>query len=298
MPDPGIRGPFLHFRGASIVFRFGVRINPTCMGPKEAGQHMRDGVVIVTGANRGIGREIAHAFANEGATVVLAARSVETLERVREELTQKGAQAVAVSADVSVQSDVERLVDAAWSIRGRIDVLVNNAGIAGPTVSITELRPEDWHAVLDSNLTSCYLCCRAVVPHMIKQRFGRIINISSISGKRPLAFSRRPIPRAGGEPHGLGAPGPSRGCRVRCPLFGVAVGRVRDRTCPGSRRRIPRWRSGPCAPIGARAGKKFAVCGELRTDLTNTGFGGFACVLPGVFWPRSLHLQPDKREWG
>lgn len=149
---------------------------------------MRDFVVIVTGADRGIGREIAHAFAKLGASVVLAARSVESLELVRGELARIGAQAVAVQTDVTVDSDVQNMVATALELRGRIDVLVNNAGIAGPTVPIADLGPEDWHRVLDSNLTSCYLCCHAVVPHMIRQRFGRIINISSISGKRPLPF--------------------------------------------------------------------------------------------------------------
>lgn len=144
--------------------------------------------VIVTGAGRGIGKAIALAFARQGARLVLAARSERELEQAAREVREAGGAALAVPADLTRPEDVQRVVTACIEAYGRVDVLVNNAGGAGATAGVTDLALSDWHAVLDSNLTSAFLGTQAVVPHMARQGSGRIINFSSVAGKNGLPF--------------------------------------------------------------------------------------------------------------
>ncbi len=136
-------------------------------------------VAIVTGSARGIGREIALRLAEAGATVVVS--DVADAEPVAEEIRKMGGQSLAVVTDVTSASDVAGLVERASGEYGRIDILVNNAGIARDQL-LMRMSDEDWEAVLNVNLKSVFLCTRAVLRHMVRQRWGRIISISSIVG--------------------------------------------------------------------------------------------------------------------
>ncbi|NJR67944.1 MAG: 3-oxoacyl-[acyl-carrier-protein] reductase [Synechococcales cyanobacterium CRU_2_2] len=146
-------------------------------------QRLSGKVALVTGASRGIGRAIALALAAEGAKIVVNyARSSEAAEAVVQEIVAGGGEAIAQPADVSQEDQVEALVKATQDQWGRIDVLVNNAGITKDNL-LLRMKPADWSAVIDLNLTGVYLCTRAVSKLMLKQKSGRIINISSIVGE-------------------------------------------------------------------------------------------------------------------
>lgn len=141
-------------------------------------------VAIVTGGGRGIGRAITLAFAEQGANLVICGRTFSLLEGVSQEAQQLGAAIMPVKTDVSVESDVENMVAQAVRRFGRIDVLVNNAGVPGPLGLITDLTREAWDEVISINLTGLVLCSRAVLRHMMKQGKGNIINVSSGAGTR------------------------------------------------------------------------------------------------------------------
>lgn len=146
-------------------------------------QQLQGKVAIVTGASRGIGRATALALAAEGAQVVVNyASSSGAAESVVEEITAMGGQAIAIMADVSKVDQVDALIDATMEKWGRIDVLVNNAGITRDTL-LLRMKPEDWQAVIDLNLTGVFLCTKAVSKIMLKQRSGRIVNITSVAGQ-------------------------------------------------------------------------------------------------------------------
>jgi 3-oxoacyl-[acyl-carrier protein] reductase len=136
-------------------------------------------VALVTGSARGIGREIALKLAEVGATVVVS--DVADAEPVAEEIRGMGRQSLAVAADVTSSTAVAALVDMVISTYDRIDILVNNAGIARDQLLI-RMSDEDWDKVLEVDLKSVFLCTRAVLRPMMKQRWGRIISISSIVG--------------------------------------------------------------------------------------------------------------------
>ncbi|MEA5463282.1 3-oxoacyl-[acyl-carrier-protein] reductase [Leptothoe sp. PORK10 BA2] len=143
---------------------------------------MQDQVAIITGSSRGIGKAAALALAAEGASVVVNyARSSAAADEVVAEIVKAGGNAIALQADVSQEDQVEALVKATKEKFGRIDVLVNNAGITRDTL-LLRMKPADWQAVIDLNLTGVFLCTRAVAKIMLKQRSGRIINISSVAG--------------------------------------------------------------------------------------------------------------------
>ena len=139
-------------------------------------------VAIVTGSARGIGRTIALKLAEVGAKVVVNdIGEVQPLENLAEEIRAMNRQSLAVIADVSSSAEVTRLVDTAVSAYGSVDILVNNAGITRDQL-VMRMSDEDWDKVLTVNLKSVFLCTRAVLRHMVKQRWGRIISISSIAG--------------------------------------------------------------------------------------------------------------------
>jgi len=139
-------------------------------------------VALVTGASRGIGRAIALRLAADGANVVVNYKAnAEAANRVAEEAKSLGSQVTVVQADVGRPADVERLVQAALQHFKRIDVLINNAGITRDTL-IMRMSEDDWDAVLDTNLKSAFLVTKAVLRPMLRQRSGRIVNITSISG--------------------------------------------------------------------------------------------------------------------
>lgn len=146
-------------------------------------QQLRDKVAIVTGASRGIGRAIALALASEGANVVVNyAASSTAADEVVAEIAQMGSSAVALQADVSQSEQVDAMLKAVTEKWGRVDVLVNNAGITRDTL-LLRMKPEEWQAVIDLNLTGVFLCTRAVSKLMLKQKSGRIINIASVAGQ-------------------------------------------------------------------------------------------------------------------
>lgn len=137
-------------------------------------------VAIVTGSGRGIGRAIALKLAEVGATVVVNDIG-EAAQGVAEEIRAMNRQSLAILADVSSSPDVARLVETTKATYGKVDILVNNAGITRDQL-LVRMSDEDWDRVLDVNLRSVFLCSRAVLRHMIKQRWGRIISITSIVG--------------------------------------------------------------------------------------------------------------------
>ena len=143
-------------------------------------------VAIVTGAGRGIGRAVAQALAAEGAAVVLASRTRRELADVAAAIREAGGRALAIPADVASADSVEALVEQTVADLGRVDLLVTAAGVAsfGP---LAGTKPGDWDAMLCVNLRGAMLCCRAVLPAMIRQRRGTIINIGSIAARRPIA---------------------------------------------------------------------------------------------------------------
>ncbi len=148
-----------------------------------ATQHLEGKVAIVTGASRGIGRATALALAAEGANVVVNyASSSSAAEQVVEEITALGRDAIALPADVSKADQVDALVEKTMEKWGRVDILVNNAGITRDTL-LLRMKPEEWQAVIDLNLTGVFLCTRAVSKIMLKQKSGRIINITSVAGQ-------------------------------------------------------------------------------------------------------------------
>ncbi len=146
-------------------------------------QQLQGKVAIVTGASRGIGRSTALALASEGAKIVVNyASSSGAAEAVVKDIEAMGGAAIAVVADVSKADQVDALINAAIEKWGRIDVLVNNAGITRDML-LLRMKPEDWQAVIDLNLTGVFLCTKAVSKIMLKQRSGRIVNITSVAGQ-------------------------------------------------------------------------------------------------------------------
>ncbi|MDZ8051710.1 MAG: 3-oxoacyl-[acyl-carrier-protein] reductase [Aulosira sp. ZfuVER01] len=146
-------------------------------------QKLRGQVAIITGASRGIGRAIALELASYGANVVVNyASSGAAADSLVAEITAAGGQAFALQADVSQAEQVDSLFNAVIDKFKRIDILVNNAGITRDTL-LLRMKPEDWQAVIDLNLTGVFLCTRAASKVMLKQRSGRIINIASVAGQ-------------------------------------------------------------------------------------------------------------------
>ncbi|MFC1903908.1 SDR family NAD(P)-dependent oxidoreductase [Chloroflexota bacterium] len=148
----------------------------------------KDRVTIVTGGASGIGQAIAHGFAGEGSAVIIFDISEEKARSTVKEIESRGGKAVAIKVDATKGEEVRSAVEKVAGEWGRIDILVNNLGW-------TEDRPfleSDetlWRKVLDINLIATLLCCHAVLPYMIKQKYGRIVNISSIGGRQPRPFA-------------------------------------------------------------------------------------------------------------
>ena len=165
-------------------------------------------VAVVTGASRGIGRLIAVDLARRGARVVASARNVEALDSLVAEITAGGGEALAVAADVAVAADADGLLAAAVQRFGRVDILVNNAGITRDGL-LLRMKEEDWDAVLDTNLKGAFLCTRAAAKVMSKQKYGRIINISSVVGE-------------------MGNPGQANYCASKAGLLGLTKSVARE----------------------------------------------------------------------
>jgi len=139
-------------------------------------------IAIVTGGNRGIGRAISLTFAQEGAKVVIAARNETKAKEVMDEIKKQGSECLFVRTDVSQSEEVDNLVKATLDEFKRIDILVNNAGIISMAL-VVDLQEKDWDDNINVNAKGVFLCCRAVAKQMIKQKSGKIINMSSGLGK-------------------------------------------------------------------------------------------------------------------
>jgi 3-oxoacyl-[acyl-carrier protein] reductase len=169
---------------------------------------LSDKVAIITGASRGIGRLIAVALAAQGAKIVASARNAEALETLTAEIKALGGDALAVVADVSVEADANNLIDRAVATYGKVDILINNAGITRDGL-LLRMKSDDWDAVLDTNLKGAFLCTRAAAKFMSKQRSGRIINISSVVGQ-------------------MGNPGQANYCASKAGLLGLTKSVARE----------------------------------------------------------------------
>jgi len=144
-------------------------------------------VAVITGGSRGIGRGIALKFADEGCTVILANIREEEAKKTLKEISGKGTDGIFVGCDVSDSSQVDNLINQVITQFGKVDILVNNAGISMPPKPISEISEEEWDRVLAVNLKGVFLCCKAVVPHMKRNGYGKIINISSLAALSPGA---------------------------------------------------------------------------------------------------------------
>ncbi len=148
---------------------------------------LADRVAIVTGGSRGIGKATCLAFAREGAKVAVVGRNESDCGKVAARISAEGGAAIAVRADVSIEADVAAMANRVKQQFGRIDILVNNAGVNIPYKTVAELSLDEWNRVVATNLTGTFLCCRAVVPVMMAQGYGRIVNLSSIGGRHGAA---------------------------------------------------------------------------------------------------------------
>jgi 3-oxoacyl-[acyl-carrier protein] reductase len=138
---------------------------------------------IVTGSAMGIGKEIALRLARDGSDIAVVDIEKEGAQKTVEEIRAMGRKSLFFDVDVARWDQVKAMVDEILRNFKRVDILVNNAGILGPVVTVREYPVEDWDRVMEINLKGTFLCCKAVVPPMLKQKSGRIVNISSIAGK-------------------------------------------------------------------------------------------------------------------
>jgi NAD(P)-dependent dehydrogenase (short-subunit alcohol dehydrogenase family) len=146
----------------------------------------KDKIVVVTGGGRGLGRDISLAFAREGAKVVLIGRTIGPLNETEEAIVALGSEALAIAADMADPDSVQSCAEQVLEHFGQVDVLINNAGVGGPSAPLWETELAEWQETLDINTTGPFLCCRAFLPSMITRKSGSIIFIGSMTGKRQL----------------------------------------------------------------------------------------------------------------
>ena len=180
-------------------------------------------IAVITGGGKGIGRIISLAFAKEGADVVLAARTKSALDETAEEISKMGRRALPLVADISDEDQVNEFVNSTIRKFGKIDILVNNTGIMGPTVPVVDLDIKDWDRVISINLTGAYLCSKAVLKHMIKNKSGNIVNMSSVAGTRGL-WKRSPY-----SVSKWGILGLTKTLALEVGVYGIRVNAI----CPG-----------------------------------------------------------------
>ena len=144
---------------------------------------LKDRVAIITGGGKGIGKATSLAFSREGAIVVAAGRTLSALQETCDEITSKGGRAKPIRADVSVEEQVVRMVSDAVKEFGKVDILVNNSGVAGVTIRVADMDLTKWNETIAIDLTGSMLCAREVLKYMIPRRSGNIINIASEAGR-------------------------------------------------------------------------------------------------------------------
>jgi NADP-dependent 3-hydroxy acid dehydrogenase YdfG len=145
--------------------------------------NIRGKVVVITGASSGLGEAAARLLSAEGATVVLGARRVDRLKSLADELTGKGGKALAIETDVADRDQVKGLVEMAVKTYGRVDVILNNAGLM-PQSLLASLKVDEWDRMIDVNIKGVLYGIAAVLPHMQRQKSGHIINVSSVAGHK------------------------------------------------------------------------------------------------------------------
>jgi NADP-dependent 3-hydroxy acid dehydrogenase YdfG len=143
-------------------------------------------IVVITGASSGLGESTARMLCAQGATVVLGARRVDRIQALAEELVRGGGRALALETDVTRSADVKRLVDAAVGKYGRIDVMINNAGLM-PSSPLERLKIDDWDRMIDVNIKGVLYGIAAALPHMQARKSGHIVNVSSVAGHKVRA---------------------------------------------------------------------------------------------------------------
>lgn len=156
---------------------------------------MVDSTAIVTGGSRGIGQAICERLAREGANVVIADLNENEMTETERLVEDQGKEVLSVETDVSDPESVRSTVKTVLEEFGSVDFLVNNAGIAGPTSPCEEIEQDDWDTTMEINLRGPFLMCREVLPSMKEQHYGRIVNIASVTGKKPL-LNRTPYATA------------------------------------------------------------------------------------------------------
>jgi NAD(P)-dependent dehydrogenase (short-subunit alcohol dehydrogenase family) len=206
-------------------------------------------VAIVTGAAGGLGEAIARRFSADGLSVVIADLDARAAERVAAQLDAESA--VGIAVDVADPASAQALVEATIARFGRVDVLVNNAGIAGPTAPVQDLPPDDWARVLAVNLSGTFHCTRAALPPMLAAGWGRIVNVASIAGKdgNP-GMSAYSASKAGviALTKSVGKETATSGVLVNCVVPGVVDAGLTDKTTDEERAlflsRVPMGRMG------------------------------------------------------
>jgi len=145
--------------------------------------NIKDKVIVITGASSGLGLAAARRLAQQGACLVLGARRIERLQQLADEQNGEGHRALAVEADVTRLDDVKRLVDSAVQTFGRVDVMVNNAGLM-PISALERLKVEDWDRTIDVNIKGVLYGIAAALPHMQRQMSGHFVNVASVAGHK------------------------------------------------------------------------------------------------------------------
>jgi NAD(P)-dependent dehydrogenase (short-subunit alcohol dehydrogenase family) len=178
---------------------------------------LKDQVAIITGGGRGIGRAIARKFAEQGAAVIITARTESEIQAVAAEIQHSGGRAAALQADVSREAECEKIVRETRRLFGSPHILVNNAGMLGPVQPVEKVEPREWDRVIAVNLRGPYLLCRLVLPEMYQRGSGSVLNIVSIAAKAafpmnsPYAASKAALI---GLTHTLAAESARKGVRV------------------------------------------------------------------------------------
>jgi NAD(P)-dependent dehydrogenase (short-subunit alcohol dehydrogenase family) len=184
---------------------------------------------VVTGAGQGIGAAIARGLADKGVHVVLSGRRAETLEAVCASIRMAGGTADCCVGDVTDLVHLEELMAIAAASNGSLEILVNNAGIAGPTAPLVDVSLKDWNETLAVNLTGVFLACKAALPYLMRAEHGKIVNIGSVTGKQPLP-NRTPYAAAK-----LGVVGLTRTLAHEVGLSGISVNLISPWLVEGDR---------------------------------------------------------------